>query len=77
MTGAALNGNDSDKLLINILNDLSATKFIPVNLNIAKRAASLAKRCGKQLCGHDAVHVATVIERKASYFMTNDKNYWI
>jgi predicted nucleic acid-binding protein len=73
MTGAVLRGNDLDKKLAIVLNDLSATRFIPVNIAICRRAVALTKYYGKQLYGYDAIHIATAIEHKAEYFVTNDK----
>jgi predicted nucleic acid-binding protein len=73
MTGAVLSGNDLDKKLAIVLSDLSATRFMPVNMAICRRAVILTKHYGKQLYGYDAVHIATAIEHKAEYFVTNDK----
>jgi predicted nucleic acid-binding protein len=73
MTGAVMRGDDSDKRLANILNDFSATKFAPVTLSICEKATSLTKHYGKQVYGYDAIHLATAIEFKAEYFVTNDK----
>lgn len=73
MTGAVMCGDDSDKRLANTLNDFSATKFAPVTLSICEKAISLTKHYGKQVYGYDAIHLATAIEFKAEYFVTNDK----
>jgi predicted nucleic acid-binding protein len=73
ITGAILSKANQDKKLAIILNDLNATKFAPVSFNIAKRAVSLTKYYGKQVYGHDAIHIATAIEHKAKCFFTNDK----
>jgi len=73
MTGAVMRGDDSDKKLRGILNDLGATKFLPVSLSICERAISLTKRYGKQVYGCGAIHLATAIEYKAEFFITNDK----
>ncbi len=73
MTGAVLNSTALAEKLAVILSDLSATKFTPVSLAISKTAVSLTKQYGKQVYGYDAIHIATAIEYKATYFFTNDK----
>ncbi|HVA11513.1 MAG TPA: PIN domain-containing protein [Candidatus Dormibacteraeota bacterium] len=73
MTGAVMRGDDSDEQLATVLRNLSATRFVPVTLAICKRATALTKRYGKQLYGYDAIHIATAIEYKADFFVTNDK----
>jgi len=52
---------------------LSATKFVPVSLSICERAVSLTKRYGEQVYGYDAILLATALEYKVDYFVTNDK----
>jgi predicted nucleic acid-binding protein len=73
MTGAVLRGNNLDKKLTAILQDLSTTRFVPVTLAICERATALTRRYGKRLYGYDAIHIATAIEYKANTFITNDK----
>jgi predicted nucleic acid-binding protein len=73
MTGAVLRGDNSDEKLATVLRNLSATRFVPVTLAICKRATDLTKRFGKQLYGYDAIHIATAIEHKAEFFVTNDR----
>lgn len=73
MTGAALQSSGADEQLASILQDFSATKFVPVTVAICERAIALTKRYGKKLYGYDAIHIATAIEHKASAFITNDK----
>ena len=73
VTGAVLSNTTAEEKLVAILNDLSATKFVPVSLSICKRAAALTKIYDKQIYGYDAIHIATAIEQKANCFITNDK----
>ena len=73
MTGAVMRGGGLDKKLAIILNDLGATKFVPVSLSICERATYLTKRYGKQFYGYDAIHIATAIEHKVEFFITNDR----
>jgi predicted nucleic acid-binding protein len=72
LTGVVLHeGHPAE--LIAVLGDLGATKFVPVNLAICKRAVNLTKRYGRAVYGYDAVHIATAIECNANVFITNDK----
>jgi predicted nucleic acid-binding protein len=73
MTGVVLRGHNLEGKLAAVLHDLGATRFVPVTFAICERATALTKRYGKQLYGYDAIHIATAIEYKANYFITNDK----
>ena len=72
LTGVVLHEDDSAELKA-VLQDLGATKFMPVNLSICERALNLTKRYGRAVYGYDAIHIATAIENKAEVFITNDK----
>ena len=73
VTGLVLQGGDLDKKLVTVLNDLGATKFVPVTLAICEKATMLTKKYGKKLYGYDAIHIATAIQYKAASFVTNDR----
>ncbi len=73
VTGAVLGSGKSEQKITSVLNDLSATKFVPVTLAISRCAVGLTNRYGKRLYGYDAIHLATAIEHGAQTFVTNDK----
>jgi predicted nucleic acid-binding protein len=72
LTGAVLN-TDSDGVLASLLDDLSATKFVPVTQRICAKAIELTKQYGKRLYGYDAIHLATALDYKANTYITNDR----
>jgi predicted nucleic acid-binding protein len=72
MTGAVLQGGKAEEITKDVLSDLGLTDFLPVTQEIAELAVSLTKKYGRKLFGYDAIHIATAIEHKADYFVTND-----
>ncbi len=59
--------------LAQALKTLQSTQFVDVSMSIAELAVKLNKKYGNRLRSYDAIHIATAIEHKADYFVTNDQ----
>lgn len=70
---AAVLTSGADAMLTAVLDDMSATKFVPVTQRICIKAVELTKKFGKRVYGYDAIHLATALEHGAETFITNDK----
>ena len=74
VSGALIQNTGADVKVAQALRDLRSTRFVPVSQKICETALSLTRRYGKRVYGYDAIHLATAIEYKARFFVTNDKS---